>query len=181
MPTFTQDWFTESALRGAGSWRRWLVPRLAHLSDAQWLEIGSFEGRSALWTVENLLKGENSRLTCVDIWESELESVFDANIAGITKIIKRKGCSKDVLPTLPLNYFHGAYIDGSHMQPDVHLDIRLTLPLLRLSGILVFDDYASDTPANCGVRPSVDRFLGEMGNRVEVLRSGYQVICQLRG
>ena len=33
------------------------------------LEIGSYEGRSTVWFVENLLNNEKSTITCVDPWE----------------------------------------------------------------------------------------------------------------
>jgi predicted O-methyltransferase YrrM len=34
------------------------------------LEIGSFEGKSTIWFIENLLNNKNSSITCIDPWVS---------------------------------------------------------------------------------------------------------------
>lgn len=63
MAEFTKDWFGRypsywQALFAARGWR----PDEPHMV----VEIGSFEGRSALWILENLLVHPQSRLVCVD-------------------------------------------------------------------------------------------------------------------
>lgn len=46
------------------------------------LEIGSHEGRSALWIVQHLLSHPDSTLTCIDPWPNrDAERRFDANIS----------------------------------------------------------------------------------------------------
>ena len=39
-------------------------------SNLRFLEIGSYKGVSAIEQIKNVLTGENSTITCVDIWES---------------------------------------------------------------------------------------------------------------
>jgi hypothetical protein len=55
--------------------------------NLKFLEIGSFCGNSAAWTIENILTDKTSKLTCVDPWNgnivheafdfSDVESAFD--------------------------------------------------------------------------------------------------------
>src|SRR5919108_3146648 len=73
--SFSEDWVGDSWL----GWSR-VLGRLKGRSDVQALEIGSFEGRSALWFLENVLTGERSSITCVDIWAGPYEKTFDANM-----------------------------------------------------------------------------------------------------
>lgn len=46
------------------------------------LEIGSHEGRSAVWMAQRLLSHPSATLTCIDPWPNPAaEQRFDANIA----------------------------------------------------------------------------------------------------
>ena len=107
-PAFTDDWFSGSAVNGAGAWATHVLPRLRDRPSVLWLEIGSYEGRSALWTAANLLIGAKSQLVCVDIWPDKylnragerVEEVFDRNTRGDKRIVKLRGKSNQVLPLL---------------------------------------------------------------------------------
>lgn len=64
---FTRDWFA--------SWGGRLEPFFKHLpvggtDEIHILEIGSFEGKSTVWFIENLLntRDEKSTITCIDPW-----------------------------------------------------------------------------------------------------------------
>ena len=53
-------------------------------ADLRYVEIGSFEGRSAVWLLENVLTHPTSRLHCIDPWtypRKDFEDRFDANVA----------------------------------------------------------------------------------------------------
>jgi predicted O-methyltransferase YrrM len=168
-------------------WPKFVLPFLDRSQPINWLEIGSFEGRSALWTVENMFKHPESRITCVDPWLPwnnyaghdvfDFEKNFDANTFGIPQIVKLKGFSKDILPTLPRGSFHGCYIDGPHEKEHVLEDAELALPLLRSKALVVFDDYGwVDGP---GVKAAVDVLAVEWGSKAIVRCWDYQVIFQL--
>ena len=185
-------------------WPQYVLPITSQWSDIQWLEVGSFEGRTALWTVDNLLRGDRSSITCVDVWEVwpyhdgerdfNYETTFDRNAQGIPQIIKRKGRSRDILPALPPRSFHGIFLDGSHEEADVLEDAQLAFSLLRSDGLLIFDDY-DWTPMpkgqpfiddymrriNTGVRRAADTFLIAHKDDVKVICRDYQVICQRVG
>lgn len=79
---FTKDWFHWAPQ----VWEQ-LIPMLPERRS--FLEIGSFEGRSTVWTIENMM-GPGDWIDCVDTWEGgeehsvedmrETESRFDYNI-----------------------------------------------------------------------------------------------------
>ena len=56
---YTYDWFSQHV----PYWNRLLEP-LKGQPDLRFLEIGSFEGRSACWLLRNILTHETSMLTC---------------------------------------------------------------------------------------------------------------------
>ncbi len=158
---FTRDWFS----RHIPVWDR----IIGQEKPRKILEIGSFEGRSACYLIEKcaaLVEGEVS-ITCVDTWEGsfehrpgatveaimgDVERRFDHNtrlaLTKATKPIalrKLKRNSRDALAGLiaegALESFDLIYIDGSHEAPDVLADAAMAFPLLRIGGILIFDDY----------------------------------------
>jgi hypothetical protein len=192
VPTFTADWFS----RHIPLWQKHVVPRLAGHPCAHWLEVGSFEGRSALWALDNFLLGSCSTISCIDTWEpivpgegSDFEATFNANVADRPKVHKYKARSSAILPALPLNYYHGAYIDGSHEKGDVLQDVEFVLPLLRSHALLIFDDYdtrqwgellkpQSAASKFSGVRQAADLFLSRHGGEFEVLYAGYQLFLR---
>lgn len=65
---YTQDWFSAN------------IPRfnihLAHMRDKEnlnFLEIGSFEGRSTGWLLENVLTHDSSKIICIDTFDGGFE------------------------------------------------------------------------------------------------------------
>ncbi len=122
------------------------------------LEIGSWEGRSALFFLNFL---SHSSIVCVDtfagahehrswsFWRrfrqlKRIEERFDRNLAPFgTRLEKRKENSLDALGQLGLERraFELIYIDGSHAPIDVYRDGLLAWPLLTSQGLLIFDDY----------------------------------------
>jgi predicted O-methyltransferase YrrM len=179
---FTQDWFS----RHIPLWERILAPYVAKPVRA--LEIGVFEGRSTVWLLDRVLTHPDAGLTWVDTFGgspenrgldlSELENRFRANTARFgAKLTGHVGRSQDVLRGLVGEQFDLVYIDGSHEAADVLSDAVLAWPLLKVDGVLGFDDYAwrmFPEPERCpGL--AVDAFLGVMRGRFEDIHRGYQV------
>lgn len=81
--------------------------------------MGTFEGRSAIWLLQNILTDPKSSITCVDVFDERLELFFDHNmrVLGLTgKVVKLKGKSQDVLRKMPRGgVFDFAYIDACHL------------------------------------------------------------------
>ena len=184
--TFATDWTSWHF----PNWENWLAPYRARA--ARVLEIGSWEGRSALFFLNYLPRAE---LVCVDtfagsqehqdaadaeVFLPQVEKTFDANTSAFAgRIEKIKARSADALARLGLanRRFDLAYIDGSHRAADVYSDGVLTWPLVESGGLMIFDDYELElTPAPLdNARPGVDSFLGAFEGQYRVLHRGYQV------
>jgi SAM-dependent methyltransferase len=176
---YTQDWFSDNEAT-------WLTHfgSLAGRPGLRFLEIGSFEGRSACWIAEHLLTGEGSLLVCVDPFNGypDQERNFDHNVGASPhsayKVFKLRGRSCEVLHFLPANEFDFIYIDGSHAALDVVQDAAGAWKLLKPHGILVFDDYGNTAlPVLSGlaVKPAVDTFLGLVDGQYDLLFKDWQV------
>jgi len=180
-PRFSSDWFSGKA----HAWQEHVVPRLAGRAGATWLEVGSYEGRSALWTLEHVLTGPGTRLYCLDVFDSELpylgtwapnlhyEEVFDANVAGDPRVVKLKGRSVDLLPGLAGTILDGAYLDGEHEENTVRAELELVWPMLAPQAVLVCDDYGF--PPQPGARRAIDAFLAGHPHH-QVLFTGFQIL-----
>lgn len=188
---FTQNWF---------QYAEHIWPELIkHLPERKggrrYLEIGSFEGRSAVWIIENMMS-TGDQLVCVDTWEggeehanvdmAAAEARFEANIqrargrVGMRDVIKIKSSSSKALAqqlsgvAVPFDFI---YIDGSHQAPDVLSDAVMAWKLLKLGGIMVFDDYLWGDPRVPLHRPkiAIDAFMNIYGAQINVMNIGLQM------
>jgi methyltransferase family protein len=101
---FTEDW-TEHRTE---LWAHVMQPYVG--VPVRMLEVGSFEGRSAAWFLDNVLTHPDAHIVCVDTFAgssehaklkldlSDLEQRFDSNMARHgPKVTKVKGDSRVVL------------------------------------------------------------------------------------
>jgi len=118
------------------------------------LQVGCYEGGSTLWFLENILTHPDSRLTNIDRFYGEdvmkdvdfvsVKKRYFDNIAKcpfVDKLTTIVGDSKEELKNLPRNSFDWIYVDGSHLAKDVTVDAELSFNLLKIGGLLFFDDY----------------------------------------
>jgi hypothetical protein len=171
---FTQDWFTPNI----PVWKEALA-EFKGRPNIHYLEIGVFEGRSAIWMLENILTEATARLTAVDRFEGSLKERWSANVdlsGASSKVTTLTGYSQLVLRDLPLGSFDIVYIDGSHYRDDVLEDPVLSWRLLKEDGVLIFDDYdyvSVDSP-----KLAIDRFYECFGKHFDVVHKSYQVIMR---
>jgi predicted O-methyltransferase YrrM len=194
---FTKDWFGWAP----PVWEQ-LIPMLPERK--KFLEIGSFEGRSTVWIVENMME-DGGEIHCIDTWEggeehgaenmSEVEARFAHNRQVLMDkydyrhITRAKGTSTERLaewltPSVVSNeIFDFIYIDGSHIAKDVLTDACMAWPLLKPKGIMVFDDYVWGNPRDILHRPKVaiDAFVNIFAEEVEVIHVGYQLVVRKKG
>ena len=182
---FTQDWFSHVI----PCWTEVLKELPSHRN---YLEIGSFEGRSAAWLLANSLDADGF-LTCVDTWQGQIYPKVDMDGAferfrsnteearkpGQT-VIDIRGMSSAVLPALPPLSFDFIYVDGSHHASDVLMDICLSWLLLKQGGFLAMDDYVWGEPSHLLERPklAVDSFVNIFAPKLEILSIGSQFIIK---
>lgn len=153
----------------------------------RYLEIGCFEGRSAVWMLENVLTGEGSTLTCIDPYQAhvgeEVKQRFLANVetAGASgRVTLIVGFSQEQLRPLPLDSFDIIYIDGDHRAAPVLEDAVLSWRLLKVGGLMIFDDYDWEITRPAPDRPlmGADFFTEAFRDKVEVMHRDYQLILR---
>lgn len=165
-------------------WLTWL----GHLKNtpAIGLEIGTFEGDSAEWMLENIYTHPESRYHCVDTFEgsvehhlaakdgnfptdiTRLEQVTRDKLARFPNVDIHKGWSQDVLRTLPKNHFDAIYVDGDHASRGALRDGVLAFELLKVGGLLFFDDYewtVMPDPLDCP-KIGIDAFFKAYSNHL---------------
>lgn len=178
---FTSDWWTKRIPQ----WEEFVKPIMKERTNIRILELGSYEGRSALYMLQNLLShDQNGKLYCLDHWPRfEVEQRFDRNIAcsgHSPKVIKMKGDAFALLKELPRHLiFDAVYIDADHTAPAALTQAAMLWPQLRLGGVMVFDDYPwkSPTPTKeLPPKPGIDAFLECWKGRYKLLHKGWQVI-----
>ena len=185
---FTRDWSTYHH-------RKW-----NKFTPAKVLEIGSFEGMSALYWAQ---RQTTLSVTCIDTWNGgeehstidfkKVEECFDHNISFFTTISKIKMQSSIALAALITSdtKFDWIYIDGSHKAADVLTDAVMSLQLLEIGGHIVFDDYlwydsyrfedwGEVKPAKISSypKPAIDSFINIFYDQLHIIDIGRQVIVE---
>lgn len=184
---FTQDYFSHNIPH--------LTAMLSRIPEKKrFLEIGSFEGRSTCWFLEQM--DDDGSITCIDTWKGSEEHV---NL-DLSDLLKRFGdnwsevirpeqivraiqkTSFDGLAMLAVaeQQFDFIYIDGSHQAPDVMTDACMAFPLLKKGGVMVFDDYLWGKELGVLHNPkiAVDAFTTIFAERCNIVGIGYQVAVQ---
>jgi predicted O-methyltransferase YrrM len=174
--SYTSDYISKNL----DNWTR-LLGEFRGQPGVQMLEIGSYEGRWAVWFLENILTHPTAGIVCIDFFTRlSLSMRFDHNIdlsgAG-SKVTKLKGHSDAILTTLPLNHFDIIYVDGSHEAAPVLMDAMLCWYRLKPGGVMIFDDYLWDQEEAPSDRPqmAIDLFLKGFEGSYDLLLKDYQV------
>jgi len=196
--TYTQDWFD----RCIPSWTKYL-DKYKGKENLRFLEVGSYEGRSTCWLLDNILTHLSSKIKCFDLfegcssqgeWSKELydrynmSEVFRNFISNVSsygdRVEYRVGVSQELLRELghsPL--FDFIYIDGSHIACDVLEDSVLAFRLLKPNGIMILDDYTWEFFEEPLRHPKmgIDAFLTIFHGQFDVLLKDRQVILRKTG
>ncbi|MEG3953923.1 tetratricopeptide repeat protein [Microcoleus sp. herbarium2] len=175
---FTQDWFTHNI----PIWKRHLQ-EFTGIADFQVVEIGSFQGMSACWLLDNILTHPTAKITCIDLYFQEH---FKGNIVktgAADRVIELEGYSQDLLVDLTSEYYDVAYIDGCHKPTSALQDAILSWRLVKVGGLMIFDDYEftfPDSPEQ-DTKIGIDVFLEMFGSQLKVVHKGYQLIVKKIG
>ena len=191
--TPTQDWFSFNA----PAWQN-----LFHLvlsKAPRVLEIGSWEGRSAVFLLTTLC-ATSGEIVCIDHFDLMGTEEGRERYRKLTHNLAVTGRPARVLPQFSIpalctllqeevNKEHEAgfdwiYIDGSHRSDDTLLDAELAWRLARPGCIFIFDDYnwpeqPLDSPHH--PRRGIDAFLAVHTGEYECLSTNpeqYQMIIQ---
>lgn len=140
-PHFTRDWFDTRIKK----WNVWL-DHFRGKEGLRFLEIGSFEGRSTRWLMENILTAADSTIDCADLFcpvngFDDYYSTFLRNLAPFAdRVHVLKGPSSETLKQLSGQYDF-VYVDGSHTAFDTQCDAVMSWRHLKVGGMMIFDDY----------------------------------------
>ncbi len=190
---YTENWFQSNDLEK-------FIPK--YTEEKRMLEIGSFEGKSTVWFLENVLINNKSTITCVDPWTSysqdtnsfnsynKIENEWDFTnhiktfIYNIyqsgcpEKVIINKGFSHKILPKLINDgeKYDIIFIDGNHTSPFVLSDCVMSWYLLNDNGIIIFDDYLwGDINSTTAPKIAIDSFISCFKDYIEIIWSDYRL------
>lgn len=158
------------------------------------LEIGTFEGMTARYICDNMLK-KDGRLICVDPLQDEyLTEKIDEQAEQMNKSLpyfkgqygrflrntKRRPVelyrmtSERAYPLLKDFRFDFIFIDGDHRPNAVYLDGVECFKICRPQGYLLFDDYTWSE----GTKNAIDKFIKTYENKIIIISKGEQVLIQ---
>lgn len=179
---FTTNWLQEDRAR---IWLSCLDP-LRGKDSIRYLEIGSFEGRSLLWMLENVLTHPRARAVVVDL-------LFEPHGSRLLRNLKKSGherrvtihrdFSEKVLPQLRPADFDIIYVDGGHQGREVHIDLVHSWRALKTGGFLILDDVRMEVgrwPVDLIPASPIDSFLTAFRHELVIHHFGYQVILRKR-
>lgn len=154
------------------------------------LQIGVFTGDITDWIIKNR---DIDFIDDVDIWEDlyqdgsqgynkylfkDVESHYDSRFANNKKVNKHKMTSDLFFANKPIEELYDlVYIDGSHTSTQTILDSVNGFRLLKVGGIIIFDDYTWHYEEDTWLRPkrAIDAFLSLTDDRVSIIHMGDQV------
>jgi predicted O-methyltransferase YrrM len=160
---------------------------LNKFNSFEYLEIGSFEGNSAMFVAKNF---PNSNICCVDNWVgteeyeninfSSVEYNFDNNMSEFNNYKKFKLLSDEFFKNNQ-HKFDVIYIDGYHKGSQVLKDFMNSWKILNQGGVIIFDDYIwkffdkiQDNPCY-----AINEYLEKIKNDVKILKvSNSQLFIQ---
>lgn len=190
MYEFTNNWFDVAK----PAWEA-ILPKL---NPRTILEIGSYEGKSTTFLIEKIGALHDLEIHCVDTWAGGVEhkrrnidmdlvkerflsnvEVARSRVPHHCEIILHEGESVTKLPRILADekehFFEFIYVDGSHEAQDVLNDAVLSFSLLKVGGVLGFDDYLWSAkpsrelnPLNCP-KIAIDAFTTIFGDRIKII------------
>lgn len=174
MYNFTDDWFSHNI----PNFEKYLSPYKGIKS--RFLEIGSYEGRSAVWMLENILT-EDSRLICIEPGYSlGNNNVLKQNLSKFNNVTILENTSNNSFGTVAIKYginsLDFVYVDGSHSYEQCFIDMVHGMILLKSGGIMAIDDYEwplKDPDGTCP-KDAVDQYL-RLYENYDLLCKNYQV------
>jgi len=172
---FTTDWTSPHV----ASWADVLEP--LREKKVEVLEVGAWEGRSSIFFLRFLPK---ARLTTIDsFWEKDVEDRFNANMHEFAQRL-------EVIKKLSVDGLHGLiwagrqfdviYLDGTHERDLIVVDSILAWKVLKVGGVLIWDDYGfgNEVPDEWRPRTGIDLFLRMQLGSYKLLHKAFQVVIR---
>ena len=177
----TKKWFTNNLY--------FLSKNLSTLKIKNLLEIGSYEGRSAIFFADIF---RDSKISCVDTWSGSdeheninfksIEDNFDQNVKFLkdNKSLTKFKMTSDIFFNQNNAKFDFVYVDGDHSSDQVLKDLKNSWSVLNSNGFLLVDDYMWWFYKDLNNNPaySVNKFIKEYSNQIKKMTIWHQVLIQ---
>ena len=152
--TFGKDWFYKSEIYKNA---KFFIGKKIK-KNFKILEIGSFEGLSTTFFIDNFLIKSNSTLTAIDpfILYSKNDHIsllshiqiknffFNISQSKYPEKVQYLGLTSDQFFEVNKNKYNFIYIDGMHTKDQIKKDIINSWDSLLIDGIMWMDDYLGD-------------------------------------
>lgn len=174
------------------NWTQWI----GHLKSlpVTGLELGTWQGESAEWMLENVFTHREARYCCVDTFEGSEEHKLAGMDCSTLETDTRerlrrfghraqifKGLSHAAMKTMfSRDQFDFIYVDAAHDAMNVMRDSVLAFDLLKPGGVILWDDYGWHVftdPVDCP-QMAIDAFIGCYAKQLEVIGMGWQVAAK---
>jgi len=142
---------------GWGQWDKFLYNFVGKKINI--MEIGAYEGEATSWFLKNLMSHKESVIYAIDTFEgspeyidtdfSIIKKTFFKNIKNtkrdnqviVMQMMSFTALNKLIYEKKMINQFDIIFIDASHEANDVIIDAVLSWNLLKIGGVLIFDDF----------------------------------------
>ena len=181
---------------GWGQWDKFLYNFVGKKVNI--MEIGAYEGEATSWFLRNLMSNKESKIYAIDTFKgspeyidtdfSVIKKTFYKNINEtkrdnqviVMEMMSFSALNKLIYETKMINQFDIIFIDASHEANDVIMDAVLAWNLLKVNGVLIFDDYKWKKIIQKNYRPAlaIDSFIEIFKPEIEVLNIGWQFILK---
>jgi hypothetical protein len=178
-----EDWFSDHE----SIWYNLFKKQNLFKKKINYLEIGSFEGRSTIFVLNNL---KNAKINIVDTFSGSDEH-HEINFVKVyknflknTRIFKKRV----TINKMPSNDFFKRnfkkfdliYIDGSHYVKDVMSDCINSFKSLNRNGIIIIDDFMWNYYDNINENPigAILPFIKKNYSKLNIIHLNYQIIIQ---
>jgi predicted O-methyltransferase YrrM len=160
------------------SWQYLLASLREEQGEA--LEVGSFEGQSAVALLELL---PCFKLTCIDNWaKPEIEARFDANLHAFgDRLVKLKGHAARHLARLKPDAYSVVYHDCGKSRESTFAQTVLAWPLLKTGGIFIWDDLTWERHRPVRPEHAIRLFVHTFGDCLTVLHESEQMVVRKTG
>ncbi len=173
---FTKDYFSSHAY-----YFYYIINKIKNSEN--YLEIGSYEGNSALFVEENF---NFNKIYCVDTWDdldeydktgeypnkhfSLVEQKFDKNLKEYKNIKKIKKKSNIFFKDNKI-FYDIIYVDGLHKGEQVYQDCVNAWKFLNENGYLICDDYIWTLYKKIEDNPcyAINKFLKKINNQYKII------------
>ena len=175
------NWFQQFA---KSNFEKFLTP-LAGQEGLKFLQLGVYTGDASVWMLQNILTSKDCLLLDVDTWQgsdedahksmdfSEIYEFYKERMKPYENIRSSRNNTYNFLMSNSErgNLFDFIYIDADHTTVGVLMDAELSFPLLKLGGIMAFDDYTwgADMPPELTPTLGIDLFMARHEGEYETL------------